>query len=194
MKKHKINFKKNSIMMLALVVIITLGIFLINILQDKTETGFKLGGRFLLIDQNEMNFDSKASKKNKLIYFGYTYCPDVCPFDILKLSKFIDQNPKLKKKIDFIFITVDPDRDQPQQLKSFLGNFNSSIIGLTGSKRQIQEVTKKFRIFVKIHKNSSDDENYLVDHSSLFFLVDKNDEYLTHFRPSDFDSKIKSLL
>ncbi len=67
MKKHKINFKKNSIMMLALVVIITLGIFLINILQDKTETGFKLGGRFLLIDQNEMNFDSKASKKNKLI-------------------------------------------------------------------------------------------------------------------------------
>ena len=194
MKKHKINFKKNSIMMLALVVIITLGIFLINILQDKTETGFKLGGRFLLIDQNEMNFDSKASKKNKLIYFGYTYCPDVCPFDILKLSKFIDQNPKLKKKIDFIFITVDPDRDQPQQLKSFLGNFNSSIIGLTGSKSQIQEVIKKFRIFVKIHRNSSNDENYLVDHSSLFFLVDKNDEYLTHFRPSDFDSKIQYLL
>ena len=142
MKKHKINFKKNSIMMLALVVIITLGIFLINILQDKTETGFKLGGRFLLIDQNEMNFDSKASKKNKLIYFGYTYCPDVCPFDILKLSKFIDQNPKLKKKIDFIFITVDPDRDQPQQLKSFLGNFNSSIIGLTGSKKQIKRSLK----------------------------------------------------
>ena len=194
MKKHKINFKKNSIMMLALVVIITLGIFLINILQDKTETGFKLGGRFLLIDQNEMNFDSKASKKNKLIYFGYTYCPDVCPFDILKLSKFIDQNPKLKKKIDFIFITVDPDRDQPQQLKSFLANFNSSIIGLTGSKEQIQEVIKKFRIFVKTNKNSFDDENYLVDHSSLFFLIDKNDEYLTHFRPSDFDSKIQSLL
>ena len=194
MKKHKINFKKNSIMMLALVVIITLGIFLINILQDKTETGFKLGGRFLLIDQNEMNFDSKASKKNKLIYFGYTYCPDVCPFDILKLSKFIDQNPKLKKKIDFIFITVDPERDQPQQLKSFLGNFNPSIIGLTGSKKQVQEVIKKFRIFVKLHKNSSDDENYLVDHSSLFFLIDKNDQYLTHFTPSDFDSKINLLL
>ena len=194
MKKHKINFKKNSIMMLALVVIITLGIFIINILQDKTETGFKLGGRFLLIDQNEMNFDSKASKKNKLIYFGYTYCPDVCPFDILKLSKFIDQNPKLKKKIDFIFITVDPERDQPQQLKSFLGNFNPSIIGLTGSKKQVQEVIKKFRIFVKLHKNSSDDENYLVDHSSLFFLIDKNDQYLTHFTPSDFDSKINLLL
>ena len=194
MKKHKINFKKNSIMMLSLVVVIGLGIFLIDILKDKTEKGFELGGRFLLIDQNEMNFDSTNSNKNKLIYFGYTYCPDVCPFDILKLSKFIDKNPHLKKKLDFIFITVDPDRDKPEQLKSFLGNFNSSIIGLTGSKKQIQEVIKNFRIFVKIHKNSSDDENYLVDHSSLFFLVDKNDEYLTHFRPSDFDSKIQLLL
>ena len=194
MKKHKTNFKKNSIMMLSLVVVIALGIFFIDILKDKTEKGIKLGGRFLLIDQNEMNFDSKTSNKNKLIYFGYTYCPDVCPFDILKLSKFIDKNPHLKKKLDFIFITVDPDRDQPQQLKSFLGNFNSSIIGLTGSKSQIQEVIKRFRIFVKIHKNSSDDQNYLVDHSSLFFLVDKNDEYLTHFRPSDFDLKIQSLL
>ena len=194
MKKHKINFKKNSIMMLSLVVVIALGIFFIDILKNKTEKGVALGGRFLLIDQNEMNFDSKTSNKNKLIYFGYTYCPDVCPFDILKLSKFIDKNPHLKKKIDFIFITVDPDRDQPQQLKSFLGNFNSSIIGLTGSKKQIQEVIKKFRIFTKIHKNSSNDENYLVDHSSLFFLVDKNDKYLTHFRPSDFDLKIQSLL
>ena len=194
MRKHRINFKKNSILMLSLVVVIGLGIFFIDILKDKTEKGFTLGGRFLLVDQNEMNFDSKNSKKNKLIYFGYTYCPDVCPFDILKLSKFIDKNPNLKRKIDFIFITVDPERDQPQQLKSFLGNFNSSIIGLTGSKKQIQEVIKKFRIFVKIHKNSSDDENYLVDHSSLFFLVDKNDKYLTHFRPSDFDLKIQSLL
>ena len=194
MKKHKINFKKNSILMLSLIVVIALCIFFIDILKDKTDKGVKLGGRFLLIDQNEMDFDSKTSNKNKLIYFGYTYCPDVCPFDILKLSKFIDKNPHLKKKIDFIFITVDPDRDQPQQLKSFLGNFNSSIIGLTGSKKQIQEVIKKFRIFTKIHKNSSNDENYLVDHSSLFFLVDKNDKYLTHFRPSDFDLKIQSLL
>jgi len=180
--------------MLSLVVVIALGIFFIEILKDKNEKGIKLGGRFLLIDQNEMSFDSKTSNKNKLIYFGYTYCPDVCPFDILKLSNFIDKNPHLKKKLDFIFITVDPHRDQPQQLKSFLGNFNPSIIGLTGSKKQIQEVIKKFRIFVKIHKNSSDDENYLVDHSSLFFLVDKNDEYLAHFRPSDFDQKIQSLL
>ena len=194
MKKYKIIFKKNSIMMLLLVFVIAFSILIIDATKNKAKKGFELGGRFLLIDQNKMNFDSRTSKKNKLIYFGYTYCPDVCPFDILKLSKFIDKNPHLKNKLDFIFITVDPDRDQPQQLKSFLANFNSSIIGLTGSKKQIEEVIRKFRIFVKINKNSSNDENYLVDHSSLFFLVDKNDKYLTHFRPSDFDSKIQSLL
>ena len=180
--------------MLLLVFVIAFSILIIDATKNKAKKGFELGGRFLLIDQNKMNFDSRTSKKNKLIYFGYTYCPDVCPFDILKLSKFIDKNPQLKKELDFIFITVDPDRDQPQQLKSFLANFNSSIIGLTGSKEQIQEVIKKFRIFVKTNKNSFDDENYLVDHSSLFFLVDKNDKYLTHFRPSDFDSRINSLL
>ena len=194
MKKYKIIFKKNSIMMLLLVFVIAFSILIIDATKNKAKKGFELGGRFLLIDQNKMNFDSRTSKKNKLIYFGYTYCPDVCPFDILKLSKFIDKNPQLKKELDFIFITVDPDRDQPQQLKSFLGNFNPSIIGLTGSKKQVQEVIKKFRIFVKLHKNSSDDENYLVDHSSLFFLIDKNDQYLTHFTPSDFDSKINLLL
>jgi protein SCO1/2 len=180
-------------MMLLLIFVIVIGILIIEATKDKTGKGLELGGRFLLVDHNDAIFDSKNSNKKKLIYFGYTFCPDVCPFDILKLSRFIDNNPDLKKKLDFIFITVDPDRDQPEQLKSFLGNFNPSIIGLTGSKKQIQEVTKKFRIFVKINKSSFDDENYLVDHSSLFFLVDKNNKYLTHFRPSDFDSKINSL-
>ena len=85
MKKHKINFKKNSILMLSLIVVIALGIFFIDILKDKTDKGVKLGGRFLLIDQNEMDFDSKTSNKNKLIYFGYTYCPDVCPFESYSL-------------------------------------------------------------------------------------------------------------
>ena len=109
MKKYKIIFKKNSIMMLLLVFVIAFSILIIDATKNKAKKGFELGGRFLLIDQNKMNFDSRTSKKNKLIYFGYTYCPDVCPFDILKLSKFIDKNPQLKKELDFIFFTVDPD-------------------------------------------------------------------------------------
>ena len=80
MKKHKINFKKNSIMMLSLVVVIALGIFFIDILKDKTENGVKLGGRFLLIDHNEMHFDSKTSNKNKLIYQKFKKKPNIKKF------------------------------------------------------------------------------------------------------------------
>ena len=194
MKKHKINFKKNSIMMLSLVVVIALGIFFIDILKDKTEKGVKLGGRFLLIDQNEMNFDSKTSNKNKLIYFGYTYCPDVCPFDILKLSKFIDDNPDVIDHIEFIFITIDPERDGIEQVKGFLENFNRSITGLTGSVEEIESIIRNFRIYVRKNNDFAEDQNYLVDHSSLFFLLDENDYYITHFRPDTFKLKIKEYI
>ena len=73
------------------------------------------------------------------------------------------------QNLKFIFITVDPERDQPDQIRSFLENFNPSIIGLTGTNEEIESVVRKYRIYVKKNKNSRDDQNYLVDHSSLFF-------------------------
>ena len=180
--------------MLSTIIVIMIAIFFINILKNKThENETIIGGNFLLTDKNNIKYDSQSIRKNKLIYFGYTYCPDVCTFDILKLSKFIDQNSQLKKNLEFIFITVDPERDQPEQLQSFLENFNTSIIGLTGTKKEIQSVVQKFRIYVKKNKNSFNDQDYLVDHTSLFFLLDKDDKYLSHFRPNDFDSKMKKL-
>lgn len=194
MKKYKNIFKRNFFLMLSTIIVIIIAIFFINILKNKTrENETIIGGNFLLTDKNNIKYDSQSIRKNKLIYFGYTYCPDVCPFDILKLSKFIDENPQLKKNLEFIFITIDPERDQPQQLQSFLENFNTSIIGLTGTKKEIQSVVKKFRIYVKKNKNSFNDQDYLVDHTSLFFLLDKDDNYLSHFRPNDFDSKTKKL-
>ena len=130
MKKHKINFKKNSIMMLSLVVVIALGIFFIDILKDKTQKEVKLGGRFLLIDQNEMNFDSKTSKKNKLIYFGYTNCPDVCPFTLTKISEIIFKLKDKSNLMRFYFVTVDPERDKIETLKEYLNAFHPKIVHL----------------------------------------------------------------
>lgn len=194
MKKYKQIFKRNFFLMLLLIIVITTVVVLIKILENNTSNRESIiGGSFSLTDQNQNKFHSQSLKKSKLIYFGYTYCPDVCPFDILKLSKLIDQNPQLKNKLEFIFITVDPERDQPQQLKSFLENFNPSIIGLTGTEEEIQNVVRKFRIYVRKNKNSSNDQNYLVDHSSLFFLLDKNDKYVSHFRPKDFELGAKKL-
>ena len=122
-------------------------------------------------------------------YFGFSFCPDICPFDVLKLSNFLDSNPNLKDDVEFIFITVDPERDTTEQIKSFLENFNPSIIVLTGSKSQVKKVINDYRIFVRIN-GSEDDDNYLVDHSSLFFLIDQEDNYISHFRSDDFKKSI----
>ena len=89
-----------------------------------------------------------------------------------------------------MFITVDPERDTPENIKSFLENFNSKIVGLSGSKEQIRSVTKKFKIYVKYNRESKDDLNYLVDHSSLVFLIDENDNYLSFYRSNDFNEKV----
>ena len=190
MNKYKYIFKKNVILMLAIIFVLLISIFLINFFASKQMSGkVSIGGNFNLTNQYGKVYDSSIVKKKKLIYFGYTFCPDVCPFDILKLSKLLDTKPDLTKKIEFIFITVDPYRDNVTQIKSFLDNFNSSIIGLTGSQKQIDDVVKNFRIFVKINGDLND-PNYLIDHSGLFFLIDENDNYISHFRPDDFKFNI----
>ena len=189
-KKHKSIFKKNALMMASIIIVLIISIFLIDQIQSRqANKNFNIGGNFILTNQNGVEYDSKQIKKKKLIYFGYTFCPDVCPFDVLKLSNFLDSNPNLKDDVEFIFITVDPERDKKEQIKSFLENFNPSIIGLTGSKSQVEKVIGDYRIFVRIN-GSKDDDNYLVDHSSLFFLIDQEDNYISHFRPDDFKKNV----
>ncbi len=195
MNKYKSIFKRNFLLMSTLVLVIILGMLVINIsIKNKSLNQPNIGGSFELTDQNGKIFKSKLVKKKKLIYFGYTFCPDICPFDILKLSKFIDKNPSIANRLEFIFISVDPERDNVEQIKSFLENFNPSIVGLTGTQEQIDPIIKNFRIFVRKNSDSYKNKNYLVDHSSLFFLLDENDLYISHFRPDGFKSKIKDYL
>ena len=176
--------------MASIIIVLIISIFLIDQIRSRqANKNFNIGGNFILTNQNGVEYDSKQIKKKKLIYFGYTFCPDVCPFDVLKLSNFLDSNPNLKDDVEFIFITVDPERDKTEQIKSFLENFNPSIIGLTGSKSQVEKVIGDYRIFVRIN-GSKDDDNYLVDHSSLFFLIDQEDKYISHFRPDDFKKNV----
>ncbi len=178
--------------MLAVVITIMIGIIIINELQkSQNNYNINIGGNILLTDHNGKTFNSGLIKKKKLVYFGYTFCPDVCPFDMLKLSKFIDHNPEFLKKMEFIFITVDPTRDNKLQIKSFLENFNPSILGLTGTDEQINRTIQNFKIFVRKNNDFSTNENYLIDHSSLFFLLDKDDKYITHFQPDDLKTKMK---
>ncbi len=190
MSRFKPLFFRNLLSMLIIIFTLLFGIFIITNLYNNESNKPQIGGSFELKDQNGNIYSSKKVPKKKLIYFGYTFCPDVCPMDILKISNFIGKYPNIKKEIDFIFITVDPERDKPQVLREFLSNFNQEIIGLSGSNEKVSATLSKFRIYAK--KNNTDspkDDMYLVDHSSLIFFMDENDSYITHFNSKYFENQ-----
>ena len=192
MRRFKSLFIKNSISMLVIVITIFIGIYIITQYKNKKVNDINIGGSFKLINQKGEPYLSELRSKKKVLYFGYTFCPDVCPIDILKISRLVDQSPELIKNFDFIFITVDPERDNQSQMKNFMSNFNENLIGLTGETKVIDNVLSKYRIYVK--RNKKGNENYLVDHSSLIFLINEKDEYITHFSPKDFEDKFSNYI
>jgi protein SCO1/2 len=136
--------------------------------------GSTLGGAFSLVDQDgRPATDQDFKGKYRLMYFGYTFCPDVCPTDVAYLGKglkaFEASHPDRAARVQPIFITVDPGRDDPTALKAFVSAFHPRLIGLTGSEAQIEAAKKAFGIYSK-KVATSDPENYLVDHFAVFYL------------------------
>ena len=137
--------------------------------------GAKIGGPFTLTDQNGRSVsDSAFAGKYRIVYFGYTYCPDVCPVDVQNLAAGLKQleksDPALGAKVVPIFITVDPERDTPAVLKQFVSAFHPRHVGLTGSNDAIAKTAKEFAIFYQKQKPSGAG-GYLVDHSRQAYLM-----------------------
>ena len=146
------------------------------------------GGHFVLKDQNNQIFDSAASQKLMLIYFGFTYCPDVCPTTLIKVSDIIDRLKEDSKEINSIFITVDPERDTPEILSDYVSAFHQDIIGLTGTKGEIEKVTEDWGVYYQ--KEIIDgEEDYTMNHLDIIFLANANGEFIDYFPP-----KIQSVL
>ena len=195
MKKFRPNITKNIIF----IIIIISFLFLINYYQEKITNkpdseSIRIGGTFNLIDQNEIPFNSQMIKKYKIIYFGYTFCPDVCPFDVLKLSNFFSNDKQLIKHIQPIFITVDPERDNSEIVRNFLDNFSSEIIGLTGTQTMIKDTLNKFRVYKKKSLGDKESLDYLIDHTALFYILDKNDNYVTHLSSKNFEEEFNQFI
>jgi protein SCO1/2 len=137
--------------------------------------GAAIGGPFTLTDQDgKQRSYSEFDGKYRIIYFGYTNCPDICTPDLQHLmaglSQFEKANPKLAGKVQPLFITVDPQRDTPAILKQFVTAFHPRLIGLTGSEDQIAATAKSFAIFYEKMEGSSPDA-YLMSHSQTPFLM-----------------------
>ena len=146
------------------------------------------GGHFVLKDQNNQIFDSAASQKLMLIYFGFTYCPDVCPTTLIKVSDIIDRLKEDSKEINSIFITVDPERDTPEILSDYVSAFHEDIIGLTGTKSEIDKVAEDWGVYYQ--KEILDGvEDYTMNHLDIIFLANANGEFIDYFPP-----KIQSVL
>jgi cytochrome oxidase Cu insertion factor (SCO1/SenC/PrrC family) len=141
-----------------------------------------IGGPFALTDQNGKTVTSDSLKgKPTLIYFGFTFCPDVCPTSLLLMETAVEKlGPDTPKKVNLVFITVDPERDTPALMKGYVENFGPTFIGLTGTQEQITQVARAYRVYYQKvpGKNGSP---YLMDHSSIVYLLDRNGRFVTHF-------------
>ncbi len=153
-----------------------------------------------LIDQNGIarNEDDFADRPIAL-FFGFTYCPDVCPTTLTMLAAARDNLDSAginTKALQIIFITVDPERDTPEQLKQYLSLFDANVTGLTGSPDKVRSVLQQFGVYAQ--KNGQGDADYLYDHSAAIFLYRGDGSFkgtIVHNEPIAFiTEKIKSIL
>ena len=140
--------------------------------------GASIGAPFTLTDQDgrKVRWDDFKGRY-RLIYFGYTYCPDVCPVDLQRImqgfSKFEKDQPALAAKVQPIFISVDPDRDTAAVLKTYVAAFHPRLIGLTGTPDEIARVAKDFVVLYN-KEEAKGASGYLVSHSRTPYLFDGN--------------------
>ena len=150
-----------------------------------------LGASIDLIDQNDRPFSlEKQDTPLSLIYFGYSYCPDICPYDLERNAYVKDIMDEAQLDINLIFITLDPLRDTAERLKDFSEYIHDSMIALTGSNDEIEVLKKGYGVFGKSNKIDSEDQSYLVDHSTFSYLVNKNGKVLSFFNRRETPEKI----
>ncbi len=140
-----------------------------------------IGGPFTLVDQDG-NTVTQADILTQpvLIYFGYTFCPDVCPLDNARNAEAADILEERGIDVTPVFISVDPARDTPDVLKAYTGNLHPRMIGLTGTDGQIRDVTRAYKAYFSIQP--AEDDFYLVDHSTFTYLVLPGTGFVEFFR------------
>lgn len=147
--------------------------------------GVQINGRFDLINhEGQPVSEEKYAGFFKLIYFGFTYCPSICPTELQKITAAYKKLGSLQSSVVPIFISVDPERDTVPVMKEYVAHFHPDMIGLTGSVEQIEEVKKNFKVFAaKVTSEQTTD--YTVDHSSFIYLVGPENKLLKIFRTQD---------
>ena len=141
----------------------------------------QIGGPFeLLNSKGETVTDADVITEPSLVYFGYTFCPDVCPFDVARNADAIDILQDNSTSTTGVFISIDPQRDTPEVVGEYADAMHEKMIGLTGSPEQIKAASQAYKTYYKAHP--SDDDLYLVDHSTFTYLVLPKVGFVDFFR------------
>jgi len=143
-----------------------------------------IGGPFTLVGSDGQPFpSSKLAGKPAAIFFGFTHCPDVCPTTLGRLSKLRTQLGKGDDGFSIVFISVDPERDKPEDVGRYTTLFDTPVIGLTGSQAQIDRVKSQFGVFSQ--KVPTEGSDYSVDHTATVFLLDRNGKFVATLSPEE---------
>lgn len=132
----------------------------------------EIGGDFTLIDHLGQRFElSQQRGKLVLLFFGYTFCPDICPTELSNLAAVLDGLGDQSDQVQGLFISLDPQRDTPQVLRDYTHYFNPELIGLTGDGEEVERVARMYRVQYQRHERA--DGHYSLDHSANLYVIDR---------------------
>ncbi len=152
-------------------------------------------GRFTLVDHAGRTVTEKTYRgKWLLVYFGYTNCPDVCPLTLDLIARILELLDDRAGKLQPLFVTVDPERDDPERLGRYLSRFDRRIVGLTGTAEQVRAAARAFRVRIAPPLAETRDEPYTVDHSAFIYLMNPAGSYEAVFRHEEGAERIAAAI
>ncbi len=167
-----------------------------------TATGaISIGGAFKMTDHNGKTVtDKDFAGKYMLMFFGYTFCPDVCPTELQAMSETMKDLGKDADQVTPVFVTIDPARDGVKEMNAYVKAFDPRLVGLTGSAEDVAKIAKTFRVYYSkvVEKDAKDSKDYAMDHSAIVYLMDRKGKYAAHFtygtKPEVMADKIRAII
>lgn len=142
----------------------------------------QVGGPFRLVDAaGKPVTDADFRGRFMLVYFGYTYCPDVCPAGLQVIAAALDKLGAKADKVVPIFISLDPARDTPAKMGEYVRSFGPRFVGLTGSEEAVNAAAKAYRVYSRKVVDQKSPADYTLDHSSIIYVMDAKGEFVMHF-------------
>lgn len=147
----------------------------------KGDPDVPIGGNFQLTDHSGQPVTNESyAGRYRIVYFGFTFCPDICPTELQSISTALDLMGEQATKVQPLFITIDPDRDDTEAMGAYLEHFHPSFIGLTGNPAEIEQAAHAYKIYYAKAPASEDPNDYTMNHSSFIYIMDCEGRYIRH--------------